>query len=79
MPPPLGPEIDATPRPLPARMPLAGRSVTLEPLSTEEASRVWTLFPAVNYRTSVGYIATPVWIDYRDGRVLVPTPDDPLD
>jgi len=38
-------------------------SVSLEPLSTEEASRVWTLFPAVNYRTSVGYIATPVWID----------------
>lgn len=37
--------------------------VTLEPLSTEDASRVWTLFPAANYRTSVAYLATPVWID----------------
>ena len=37
--------------------------VTLEPLTTEEASRIWTLFPAVNYRTSVAYLATPVWID----------------
>jgi hypothetical protein len=37
--------------------------VTLEPLTTEEASRIWTLFPAANYRTSVAYLATPVWID----------------
>ncbi len=37
--------------------------VTLEPLSTEEASRIWTLFPTANYRTSVAYLATPVWID----------------
>jgi hypothetical protein len=37
--------------------------VTLEPMTTEEASRVWTLFPAANYRTSVAYLATPVWID----------------
>jgi hypothetical protein len=37
--------------------------VTLEPLTTEEASRIWTLFPTANYRTSVAYLATPVWID----------------
>lgn len=37
--------------------------VTLEPLTTEEASRIWALFPTVNYRTSVAYLATPVWID----------------
>ena len=37
--------------------------LTLEPLSTEEASRVWTLFPSANYRTSIAYLATPVWID----------------
>jgi len=37
--------------------------VTFEPLSTEEASRIWALFPTVNYRTSVAYLATPVWID----------------
>lgn len=37
--------------------------VTLEPLSTEETSRIWALFPTVNYRTSIAYLATPVWID----------------
>lgn len=37
--------------------------VSLEPLSTDEVSRVWNLFPAVNYRTSIAYLATPVWID----------------
>lgn len=37
--------------------------VTLESLSTDEASRIWALFPAANYRTSVAYLASPVWID----------------
>jgi len=37
--------------------------VTLEPLTTEEASRIWALFPTANYRTSVAYLATPIWID----------------
>jgi hypothetical protein len=37
--------------------------LSLEPLNTEEMSRVWSLFPTVNYRTSVAYLATPVWID----------------
>lgn len=37
--------------------------MTLEPLTTEEASRIWALFPTANYRTSVVYLATPVWID----------------
>jgi hypothetical protein len=37
--------------------------VTLEPLTTEEASRIWALFPTANYRTSIVYLATPVWID----------------
>lgn len=37
--------------------------LSLEPLSTEEASRIWALFPAANYRTSIAYLATPVWID----------------
>jgi uncharacterized protein DUF4255 len=49
--------------------------VTFEPLTTEEASRIWALFPTANYRTSVAYLATPVWIDPPDvppaaGRVL---------
>jgi hypothetical protein len=37
--------------------------VTLEPLTTDEASRIWNLFPTANYRTSIAYLATPVWID----------------
>ena len=37
--------------------------VTFEPLATEEASRIWALFPTANYRTSVAYVASPVWID----------------
>jgi hypothetical protein len=39
--------------------------VSLEPLTTEETSRVWALFPTANYRTSVAYLVTPVWIDPR--------------
>jgi hypothetical protein len=38
-------------------------NVSLEPLTTEEISRVWALFPNANYRTSIAYLATPVWID----------------
>jgi hypothetical protein len=37
--------------------------VSLEPLTTEEVSRIWALFPTANYRTSIAYLATPVWID----------------
>jgi hypothetical protein len=37
--------------------------VSMEPLSTEEISRVWALFPTRNYRTSVAYQVSPVWID----------------
>jgi hypothetical protein len=38
-------------------------TVSLDLVSTEEMSRIWTLFPTANYRTSVAYIASPVWID----------------
>jgi hypothetical protein len=37
--------------------------LTLEPLTTEETSRIWALFPTANYRTSIAYVASPVWID----------------
>jgi len=37
--------------------------VSLEPLTTDETSRIWALFPTANYRTSIAYLATPVWID----------------
>lgn len=37
--------------------------ITLDPVGSEEMSRIWALFPTVNYRTSVVYLVTPVWID----------------
>ena len=41
MPPPVGPEVDTTPRPLPARMPLRGKYVVLEPLHPRHAAELW--------------------------------------
>jgi RimJ/RimL family protein N-acetyltransferase len=38
---PLGPEIDTTPRPLPARNPIRGQYVTLEPLHRRHAPELW--------------------------------------
>lgn len=38
---PLGPTVDATPRPLPARIPHRGQSVTLEPLAVRHAAELW--------------------------------------
>jgi hypothetical protein len=37
--------------------------ISFDPLNNEEMGRIWTLFPAINYRTSVAYVVTPVWID----------------
>lgn len=37
--------------------------LSMDTTTTEEMGRIWALFPAVNYRTSVVYLATPVWID----------------
>lgn len=54
--------------------------VSLEPLTTEDASRIWALFPTANYRTSVAYLASPVWIDPpRPEGVGAPVVEDRLD
>lgn len=37
--------------------------ITFDPIGGEEMSRVWSLFPTANYRTSVAYLVTPVWLD----------------
>ncbi len=44
---------------------VAGETVrlSLDMVNAEEMGRVWSLFPTVNYRTSVLYLASPVWID----------------
>lgn len=46
--------------------------VSMEPLSTEEISRIWSLFPTVNYRTSLAYFVSPVWVDPRTQPLAAP-------
>jgi hypothetical protein len=46
--------------------------LTLEPVNSEEMSRIWSLFPTANFRTSVVYIASPVWIDPAIARPVGP-------
>ncbi len=41
MPQPLGPEIDSTPRPLPARVAIRGQYATLEPMHRRHAADLW--------------------------------------
>lgn len=41
MPPPIGPEVDTTPRPLPARVTIRGQHVVLEPLHIRHAPELW--------------------------------------
>ncbi|REE18430.1 uncharacterized protein DUF4255 [Paraburkholderia sp. BL27I4N3] len=48
--------------------------LSLDTVSSDEMGRIWTLFPTANYRTSVVYLATPVWID----RAAVVTPAGPV-
>jgi hypothetical protein len=36
--------------------------LSIDPLSTEELSRIWSLFPDTSFQTSVGVLASPVWI-----------------
>ncbi|MDP9097151.1 MAG: GNAT family N-acetyltransferase [Pseudomonadota bacterium] len=38
---PIGPEVDPTARPLPARVPIRGQSVVLEPLHRRHAAELW--------------------------------------
>lgn len=56
--------------------PVEGETVrlTLDTATSEELSRIWALFPTVNYRTSVLYLASPVWID----PVLAPSQAPPV-
>ena len=46
--------------------------ITLEPVGSVEMSRIWTLFPTANFRTSVVYLASPVWIDPAIVRTVGP-------
>lgn len=35
----------------------------LDPVGSEEMSRIWSLFPTVSYRSSVALMASPAWVD----------------
>ena len=37
--------------------------LSIEPLSIDELSRIWGLFPSFNCRTSFVFRASPIWID----------------
>jgi len=55
-------------------IPVQGETVrvSIDPIGSEEMSRIWTLFPTANYRTSVVYLASPVWIDPERPRSVGP-------
>jgi hypothetical protein len=40
--------------------------LSLLPMTSDEASRIWGLFPEENARGAVAFLATPVWIDPVD-------------
>jgi hypothetical protein len=46
--------------------------LSLEPMTTDELSRIWGLFPNENCRSSFGFRASPLWIDPR-----LPVPPPP--
>jgi hypothetical protein len=53
--------------------------LSLLPLTSDEMSRIWGLFPNENCRTSVAFRASPVWIDPRVPRTEAgPVTDDEL-
>ncbi len=46
--------------------------VSLDPLPTEELNRIWGLFPGIPFQTSVGALASPVWIGLGEARPAAP-------
>jgi hypothetical protein len=50
--------------------------LSLEAAGTDEISRVWALFPNADYRTSIIYLASPVWIDAKPAIAGAPVVDD---
>lgn len=51
--------------------------LSLLPLTTDEMSRIWGLFPNENCRTSFAFRAAPVWVDPGDpNEAAAPVTDD---
>ncbi len=53
---PLGPPVDAVPRPLPARVPVRGRFAVLEPLHRRHATELWQAAQAAGGEESWDYL-----------------------
>ena len=53
---PIGPEVDAAPRPLPARVPIRGKYVVLEPLHRRHANELWQAAQAEGGQASWDYM-----------------------
>ena len=51
--------------------------LSLLPMTTDELSRIWGLFPNENCRTSFAFRASPVWIDPREPAVAGAAGDRP--
>jgi hypothetical protein len=60
---------------------LPGQDVRLSPLSftPDEMSRIWGLFPEEPFRTSIVYLATPVYVEIGDAAVYPPIQSREMD
>lgn len=79
--PPVGPRVDATPRPLPARIPHKGRSVDLEPLHVRHAADLWRAAQSDNSGGSWAYMGYGPFADEAAMRAFVghfATTHDPM-
>lgn len=60
---------------------LPGQNVSLSPegYSPEELSRIWGLFPEEPFRTSIVYLATPVFVEVGDAALYPPVQSREID
>ena len=69
--PPVGPRVDATPRPLPARIAHKGRSVDLEPLHLRHAEDLWNAMQSDGDTASWAYMGCGPFADAASLRQFV--------
>ncbi len=78
-PPPVGPEVDATPRPLPPRVAHRGQSVTLEPLGLRHAEELWEAVQGADDSWAyMGYGPFPDFATFRRFLAGFATTHDPI-
>ncbi|KAI9034492.1 acyl-CoA N-acyltransferase [Hyaloraphidium curvatum] len=78
---PLGPPVDATPRPLPARVPHIGASVKLEPLAVSHVPDLWLAAQSDTTGRSFAYLPYGPFADedsFRKQVISLASSHDPL-